>query len=213
MDEEVPVGFVAGVVVRELEAVEGRELVRRELHRALIVKALDFGDLNHFPGVIRELVDLDHDLDCTGNHLLDGPGGHVKARLQDEAFQSQQGVVSRVGVEGAGAVVPGVKRSHQIQRFGAANLAHNNPARIHAQAGADQITEGHISVLRIQGPLGFQGDPELVMKRDFAGILHCHDDVRVPDEGAKAVQQRGLARAGAAGNECIFPEAYDGLEH
>ena len=112
--------------------------------------------------MVRQFAHLKDNVNGAGNHLLDGAGGHVQAGLQDERLKGKQGVEAGIGVDGACPAVAGVKRAHQIERLSAAHFAHNNPARIHPQAGADQVPQGDLAILAIQRSLGFEGHPEFV---------------------------------------------------
>ena len=106
----------------------------------------------------------------------------------------------------------GVHRLQQVERLGSADFADDDAFRPHAQAVLDQIAHGDLAFAFEVGRPGFQAHHVRLLQLQFGGVLAGDDALVVVDELGEAVEQRGLAGAGAAGDDGVDAAAADDLE-
>ena len=99
------------------------------------------------------------------------------------------------------AVVAGVHRLQQVERLGSAHFADDDAFGPHAQAVLDQVAHGDLAFAFEVGRAGFQAHHVRLLQLQFGRVLAGDDALVVVDEVREAVEQRGLARAGAAGDD------------
>ena len=151
---------------------------------------------------------LHHDVDGRDQHLADGLGGQRIAAHGDHGFDAGQRLARRVGVQRAHrAVVAGVHRLQQVECLGSADFADDDALRPHTQAVLDQIAHGDLAFAFDVGRPRFQADHVRLLELQFGGVLAGDDALVLVDELGETVQQRGLAGAGAAGDERVDPAA------
>ncbi|KTT92345.1 hypothetical protein NS44R_14630, partial [Mammaliicoccus sciuri] len=110
------------------------------------------------------------------------------------------------------AVVAGVHRLQQVERFGAADFADDDALGAHTQAVADQLAHGDLALaLDVRRP-GFQPHHMRLLQLEFGGVFAGDDALVVLDIVGQAVQQRGLAGAGAARDDHVAADAADDLQ-
>ena len=110
------------------------------------------------------------------------------------------------------AVVAGVHGLQQVERLGSAHLADDDAFRPHAQAVLDQVAHGDLAFALEVGRARFEPDRVRLLQLQFGRVLAGDDALVVVDELGQAVEQRGLAGAGAAGDDGVDPAAADDLE-
>src|SRR5581483_10218130 len=84
--------------------------------------------------------------------------------------------------------------------------------RAHAQAVTHQIAHGHLALALEVGRPGFQPHHVRLLQLQFGGVFAGDDALVGVDETGQAVQQRGLTRAGAAGDDGVDAAAADNAE-
>ena len=107
----------------------------------------------------------------------------------------------------------GVHRLQQVERFGSAHLADDDPLGAHAQAVLDQIAHGDLALALEIGRAGFEAHHVRLLQLQLGGVLAGDDALVGVDEAGQAVEQRGLARAGAAGDQHVAADAADDPQH
>jgi hypothetical protein len=108
--------------------------------------------------------------------------------------------------------VTGVHGLQQVERLGSAHLAHDDAFRTHTQAVLDQVAHGDLAFALEVGRPGFQPDRVRLLQLQLGGVLAGDDAFVIIDELGEAVEQRGLAGAGAAGDQRVDAAAADNLE-
>ena len=120
----------------------------------------------------------------------------------------------RVGVQRAHrAVMAGVHGLQQVERLGSAHFAHDDAFGAHTQAVPDQVAHGDHALAFQVGRAGFQPHHMRLLQLEFGGVLAGDDAFFGVDIGGHAIEQRGLARTGTAGNQDVAAAAADHLQH
>ena len=91
------------------------------------------------------------------------------------------------------------------RRFAAADLAHHNPVRPHAQRVPDQVADGDLALALDVRRAAFQPDHVLLLELELHGVLDGYDPLVRRDEPGQDVEEGGLSRAGAAGDDDVHP--------
>ena len=110
------------------------------------------------------------------------------------------------------AVVAGVHGLQQVERLRSADFADDDAFGAHTQAVANQFAHGDLALALDVGGAGFQPDHVRLLQLKFGGVFAGDDPLVVVDVVGQAVQQRGLAGAGAAGNQHVAADAADDLQ-
>ena len=156
---------------------------------------------------------LDHDVDRGADHLADGARRQRKAAHGDHRFEARERLARVVGVQRAHrAVVAGVHGLQQVERLGSAHLADDDALRPHAQAVAHQVAHGDLAFAFEVGRPRLQPHHVRLLQLQLGRVLAGDDALVVVDVAGQAVEQRGLAGAGAAGDQGVDPAAADDLE-
>ena len=141
-------------------------------------------------------------------------GGQREAAHGDHQFEARQRLARAVGVERAHrAVVAGVHRLQQVERLRSAHLADDDALGTHAQAVLDQIAHGDLALALDIGRARLETHDVRLLELQFGRVLAGDDALVVLDVAGQAVEQRRLARAGAAGDQHVAARAGDDLEH
>ena len=144
------------------------------------------------------------------DHFADGARRQREAAHRDHRFQTRQAFARRVGVQRAHrAVVAGVHRLQQVERFGSADFADDDAFRAHTQAVLDQVAHGDLAFAFEVRRARFQAHHVRLLQLQFGGVFAGDDALVVVDELRQAVEQRGLAGAGAAGDQRVDAAAAD----
>ena len=123
--------------------------------------------------------------------------GHQRQRLEPA-----QRIGGRVGVDGRErAVVAGVERGQQVERLGAADLADHDPVGPHPQRVAQQVANRHLPPALDAGRPALQPDHVRLLQAQLGRVLDRHHPLAGGDEAGERVEQRRLARAGAAADQ------------
>ena len=110
------------------------------------------------------------------------------------------------------SVMAGVHGLQQVERFRSADFADDDAFRPHTQAVADQFAHGDLAFALDIGRAGFQTHHMRLLQLKFGGVFAGDDAFVVVDVVGQAVQQRGLAGAGAAGDQHVGAAAPDDLQ-
>src|SRR5690606_21608132 len=101
----------------------------------------------------------------------------------------------------------------QVERRRSAHLADDDPFRTHAQAVAHEIAHRDLALaLEVRWPC-LQSHHVRLLKLQLGGVLAGDDALVVLDEARHAVEQRRLARTGAAGNDHVAAGLADDAEY
>ena len=91
----------------------------------------------------------------------------------------------------------------KVERLGSAHFAHDDAFGPHAQAVPDQVAHGDLALAFQIGRPRFQAHHMGLLQLQFGGVLAGDDALFGVDIGGHAVEQRGLARTGTAGDQDI----------
>ena len=192
--DDVAVGVLADHVVDE--DVLGDDGVAFHAHH--------LGDVGDAARAVAQAGGLDDDVDRGADHLADGARRQRKAAHRDHRFAARQRFARIVGVQRSHrAVMAGVHGLQQVERFGSADFADDDAFGAHTQAVADQFAHRDLAFALDVGRPGFQPHHMRLLQLKFGGVFAGDDALVVVDVLGQAVQQRGLAGAGAAGDQHI----------
>ena len=170
----------------------------------------DFGDMGDLARAIAQTRGLDDDVNRSADHFANGARWQRKAAHGDHGFKSRQRFARVVGVQRAHrAVVAGVHGLQQVEGFRSADFADDDAFRSHTQAVAYQIAHGDLAFAFEVGRPRFQAHDMGLLQLQFGGVFAGDDALVVIDELRKAVEQRGFARTGAAGDQRVDAAAAD----
>ena len=206
-DEPAGVLGVVGVV---LEAHDRRDRHDVALH------ALDLGDLGHAAHAVGAL-GVDDEVDGLADVLKDLTRGHAGVGLLDERAKAHGHLAAVVRMDsGERAVVAGGHGLEHVEGRRVAALADDDPVGALAQrvghevAVVDAALALHVGVARLHA-----GDVRLVQAQ-LGRVLDGDDALLGRDVERDCVEQRRLARSGAAGHDGGHAALHDGahdLEH
>ena len=126
-------------------------------------------------------------------------GGHLH-----HVLDAAQRVARGVGVDRADrAVVAGVHGLQHVVGLGAADLAHDDAVGPHTQRIAQQLPLVDLAApFQVRGAR-LQPDHVRLLQLQLRCVLDGDDALVMRDHAAQGVQQRGLAGAGAAGDQDV----------
>ncbi len=194
-------------VAAPLEAKDVLQLGRGPLH------ADDFRDVLHAANAVLEAPNVDDQVQGGNDLFADGARGEIEPGHQDHRLQPGESVARAVGVDGGHpAVVTGVHRLQHVQGLAAADFSHDDPVRPHPQGVDDQIAgRNQSAAFDIRRP-GLHPHHVLLIQDQFRRVFDGHDPLAIRDGLGKGAEQRGLSRAGAAGNQQVLSAANDGIQ-
>src|SRR5262245_33884034 len=171
------------------------------------------GDVGDLARAVAQTRGLDDDVDGPGDHLADGLGRQLEAAHHDHRFQAADGLARAVGMQRAHrAVVAGVHGLQQVEGLRPAHLADDDALGAHAQAVAHQVAHGDLAFALEVGRAGLQAHDVGLLQLQLGGVLAGDDALVVIDGAGEAVEQGGLARAGATGDQHVATHAADDLQ-
>ena len=113
-------------------------------------------------------------------------------------------VARAVGVAGGHrAVVAGVHGLEHVQRLAGTTLPDDDPVGPHAQGVADELADRDGALALDVGRARLERHDVLLAELELGGVLDGDDPLVVRDERRQDVEGRGLAGAGAAGDEDV----------
>ena len=98
----------------------------------------------------------------------------------------------------------GVEGLQQVGGLPAANLADHDVIRAMTQGMAHQVADRHRPFLQ---PASLEADAVGPLDAKLQGVLDGDDTLVIGQEFNERIEQRGLARSGAAGNQDVAPRA------
>ena len=131
---------------------------------------------------------------------------------QRQRAHLDQRLAGAVGVDRAHAGQPGVEGEQQVEALLGADLADDDPAGPHPQALLDQVAQPDLAGALEPGLPGLERHPVGVREAQLEDLLRRHDPVAAGDRRGQAVEHRGLAGLGPAGDEDVEAGAHRGLE-
>ena len=106
----------------------------------------------------------------------------------------------------------GVHRLQQVEGLRSAHLADDDALGTHAQAVPDEVAHGDLALALEVGRARLEAHDVRLLELKLGRVLAGDDALVVLDVAGEAVEQRRLARAGAAGDEDVAARARDDLE-
>ena len=201
--DDLAVGVFADHVVQE--QILGDDGVAFHAHH--------LGDVGDAARTVAQARGLDDDVDRGADHLANGARGQREAAHRDHRFAARQGFARVVGVQRSHrAVMAGVHGLQQVERLGSADFADDDAFGTHTQAVPDQIAHGDLAFALDVGRAGFQPHHMRLLQLKFGGVFAGDDALVMLDELGQAVQQRGLAGTGTAGDQHVAADAADDLQ-
>ncbi len=174
--------------------------------------ALNFRDGDDFAGAVTQALQMADHVDCRRNLLANSPDGQVHTGHESHRFEAGECIARAVGVGGRHrAVVAGVHGLKHVQRGLIANLADDDPVGPHTQGVDHQVLNGDFALAFDVCRPGLQGDDVLLPELQFSRVLDGKNTLIGRDEAGQDVQERGLARAGAARNHNVQTRNHTGL--
>ena len=138
-------------------------------------------------------------------HLLaDGTHREVVTGHQHHRLDAGQSVPRAVGVDGRErAVMARIHGLQHVERFGAANLADDDPVGPHAQRVAHELADRHAVLAGQVHRARLEPKDMPLIEPELGGVLDRHDPLSVGDRRRQRVQQGGLSRAGSARDQHV----------
>src|SRR6202008_3749518 len=116
-----------------------------------------FRDAGDAARTVAQALGLHDDVDRTHDHLANWFRRQGETAHRDHRFETLHGFARGIRVQRTHrTVVAGVHRLQQVERFGSAHFADDDPFRAHAQAVADEIAHGDLAVALEGGGARFQ---------------------------------------------------------
>ena len=109
--------------------------------------------------------------------------------------------------------MPRIHRLQHVERFLAAAFADDDPVGAHAQRVLQEIAHRDLAGAFEIGGAGFQADDMRLLQLQLGGILDRHGALGMLDHARQRVEERCLARSGAARDQDIAPRFDDRFEH
>ena len=106
----------------------------------------------------------------------------------------------------------GVHRLQHVERGGVTDLTDDDAVGAHAQRVLDQVADGDRALALDVGRAGLEAQHVVLVQPELGGVLDGDDPLVVGDERRQHVEGRGLAGAGAAGDEDVEAALDAGLE-
>ena len=97
----------------------------------------------------------------------------------------------------------GVHGLQEVERLRSAHFADDDPLGTHTQTVSDKVAHGDLALTLQVRRTGFQPHHMRLLQLKFGGVFAGDDALFGVDVGGQAVQQRGLARAGTAGDQDV----------
>ena len=164
-------------------------------------------------GAITQARRLHDHVDRAADHFADRARGQRIAAHGDHGFDTRERLARGVGVQRAHrTVMAGVHSLQEVEGFRSAHLAHDDAFRPHTQAVLDQVAHGDLAFAFQIGRARFEAHRVRLLQLQLGGVLAGDDALVAVDELGEAIEQRGLAGAGAAGDDGVDPAAADHLE-
>ena len=98
----------------------------------------------------------------------------------------------------------GVHGLQHVQGLATAALAHHDAVGAHAQAVDEEVPDADLALAFQVGRARFQGDHVRLLQLQLGAVLDGDDALAGGDVGREGVEQGGLARTGAAGDQDVL---------
>ena len=153
-----------------------------------------------------------HEVDAGRDGGHHEPRGDVLAGEQRQRAALHQRLAGAVGVDRAHPGQPGVEGEQQVEALLRAHLAHDHPGRAHPQRLLHEVAEPDLAGAFEPLLSGLERDPVGVGEPQLVDLLGADHPLAARDRGREAVQHRGLAGLGAAGDQDVEPGPHRRLE-
>src|ERR1700722_6287254 len=111
------------------------------------------------------------------------------------------------------AVMARVHGLQQVERLGSSDFAHDDPLGTHTQTVSHEVAHGDHALTFEVRRARFQTYDVGLLQLKFGGVFAGDDAFFRIDIGGHAIQKRGFARTGAAGDEHVAARATDDAEN
>ena len=157
---------------------------------------------------------------CTISLMADGDlaadrgDGHRHAGHADELLEARDRLARIVGVDGRHrAFVAGVHGLQHVEGFLAAALAEDDALGPHTQRVLDQLALADFALAFEIGRPRLHARDVRLLQLQLGGVLDGDQALLLRDEGGQRVEHRGLAGAGAAGDDRGDARLHRGRQH
>ena len=175
--------------------------------------AADIGDLDNPPHAVTLALDLYDQVHSADDLGQDGARRQAHVAHLDHVLDPGQRIARGVRVDGGhAAIVAGVHRLQHVEGLAAADFADDDAVRTHAQGVADQIALRHFATALQAGDPGLHPDHVRLLQLQLGRVLDRYDSLADIDQPRQRIQQRRLARAGAARNDHVEARARGHLQ-
>src|SRR3569623_1847450 len=106
----------------------------------------------------------------------------------------------------------GVHGLQQVERLGSADIADDDAFWAHTQAVLDEVAHRALALALDVGRAGFEAHDMRLLKLKFGRVFAGDDALVFVDIVGQAIQQRGFAGAGTAGDQHVGAAAADDLQ-
>ena len=106
----------------------------------------------------------------------------------------------------------GVHGGQHVERLGAAALPDDDAVGPHPQRVAHQVADRDVTDALGVRRSRFEAHDVILVQPQFGGVFNRHDAAVAFDDAGECVEQRGLARAGAAAHDHVAALSDNGAE-
>ncbi len=166
----------------------------------------DLADARDFAAAVAHTRDLNDHVHRADDLLADRANRNVVSGHQHHRFDTREAIARRVGVDGGErAVVTRVHGLQHVQRLAAAALADDDAIGAHAQCVFHQIADADLAASFDVGRTRFHAHDVVLIEIEFGRVFDGDDALVARKKMREHVEQRRLARAGAAADDDVQP--------
>ena len=164
----------------------------------------DLGERHDPARAVRQTLLLHDDVERPRDGLANGLVAHVRHADADHRLEARQRVTRVVGVHrGERAIVTGVHGGEHVDGLTTTNLAQDDAVGTHPQAVLHQVTLTDLPLAFEVGGPRLEANDVVLLQLQLGRVLDGDDSLGVGNERTQHVEQRRLARAGAAADDDV----------
>ena len=168
------------------------------------IHAGNFGDVDDFASAVSEAADLDDEIDGGSDLGANYGKRNLEAAHGDHGLEAADGVVAGASVNGGErAVVAGVHGLEHVECFVAADFADDDAVGAHTQSVDYQAARRNGAGTFDVGRTRLEPHDVILLEAEFGGVFNSDDALARRDIRREKIEQRGLARARAAGDDDV----------